>query len=378
MSIQIENRYGELADRLVSYSTNVKKGDLVILETFDIPNPMIASLVNKVHDAGGHPVPWIKSWEVLRAVLNGSSAQEIDLISDAELMQMKKADVYIGLRASMGSKELEGVSTPGQRLFQKNWLGKVHYQERVQNTRWCSMKWPTEQAAAAAGMSYKEFEKYYLDVCLDVDYPKMAQAMIPLVRALETTDKVRIIGKDTDVSFSKKGIPSVGCAGTINIPDGEIYTAPIKESVEGVINYNVASTEGGEYFEGLGFKLKAGKIVDAWCDIGNPDVLKSVLSIDEGASFIGEFAFGVNPLVKKPVNDRMFDEKMEGSIHLTPGNSYKNAFNGNKSSLHWDLILSQSAHNGGGEIYFDDMLVRKDGLFVLPGLVVLNPDNLIR
>ena len=375
---KIEKRYKEIAKTLVHYSTKVKPGDVVIVESFDVPISMITAIIDLIQKAGAHPVSWLKSWAVLQALLKNASIEEIDIMAHAELIQMKKADVYIGLRASVGNNEFTGVSSDKQSLFKKHWLGKVHYQERVQNTRWCSVKWPTVQAAAISGMTYEEFEKYYLKVCFDVNYEKMYFAMNNLVRLLDKTDHIRIIGLNTDISFSKKGIPSVGCAGSINIPDGEIYTAPIRESVNGKILYNIASTENGEYFDGVAFVFRDGKIIDATCRVGNVKLLRSILSVDEGASYIGEFAFGINPLIIKPINDRMFDEKMTGSIHLTPGNSYSNAFNGNKSSLHWDLILNQTDAYGGGEIYFDGVLVRKNGIFILSELENLNPKALLK
>ncbi len=223
------------------------------------------------------------------------------------------------------------------------------------------------------------------------------------------------------MEFSIKDIPNVKCFGLRNIPDGEVYTAPVRESVNGVISYNTPSNYQGFTFENITFEFKDGKIVKATANntekinqildsdegaryigefaIGvNPYVLKPMKDTlfdekiagsihftpgqaykqasDEGARYIGEFAIGVNPYVLKPMKDTLFDEKIAGSIHFTPGQAYKQANNGNRSSIHWDLVLIQREEWGGGEIWFDDKLVRKDGIFVLDELKGLNPENL--
>ncbi len=319
---------------------------------------------------------WLKSWGVLRRILSEGNEQEIDIMADAELEQMRKANVYISMRASLNGNELAGVPPEKLEMFQRRWLGRVHYAERVHNTRWCSAKWPTPLAAHEAHMSEEEFDDYYLRVCVDMDYEKMSQAMDALVTALDKTDRIRIVSPGTDISFSKKTIPSRKCAGDVNIPDGEVFTAPVKDSVNGYITYNIPTDYFGHRFEGISLVIKDGKIVNATCQVGDEELLNSIFRIDQGASYIGEFAFGVNPMITKPIHERMFDEKMAGSIHITPGNSYREAWNGNESGVHWDLILNQTTEYGGGEIYFDDILVRKDGLFVVPELEGLNPDKL--
>ena len=222
------------------------------------------------------------------------------------------------------------------------------------------------------GMSTEAFTDFYYKVC-NLDYAKMSKAMDPLKELMDRTDKVRITGKDTDITFSIKGIGAVKCKGDRNIPDGEVYSAPVKNSVNGTISYNVPSIEDGIKFENVKLTFKDGKIVHA---TGNyPEKINSILDTDEGARFVGEFALGVNPYINNPTGDILFDEKIAGSIHLTPGSCYEDADNGNNSAVHWDLVLIQTPEYGGGEIYFDDKLIRKDGLFVLDELKALNPDN---
>jgi aminopeptidase len=203
----------------------------------------------------------------------------------------------------------------------------------------------------------------------------MEKAMEPLKALMEKTDMVQIVGPGTDLKFSIKGIPTVPCFGRRNIPDGEIYTAPVRDSVNGCLAYNTPSVYGGKTFQDISFEFANGRIVEATAGDLTEEINK-VLDVDPGARFIGEFSFGVNPFILKPMKDTLFDEKIAGSFHFTPGKAYKEAPNGNVSAIHWDLVAIQRPEFGGGEIYFDGVLIRKDGLFVLEELQGLNPENL--
>jgi aminopeptidase len=227
--------------------------------------------------------------------------------------------------------------------------------------------------AQLAEKSREAFEDFYFDVC-NLDYAKMGKAMDELVKLMEATDEVRLTGPGTDLVFSIKGIPAAKCAGERNIPDGEVYTAPVRESMNGRITYNTPSEEQGFTFKDIVFDIKDGRIIGAAAN--DTKRINELLDTDEGARYFGEFALGVNPYILHPMKDTLFDEKISGSIHLTPGASYEDAFNGNKSAIHWDLVFIQRADYGGGEIYFDGRLIRKDGVFVVPELECLNPENL--
>ena len=207
-----------------------------------------------------------------------------------------------------------------------------------------------------------------------MDYGKMSDAMTALQKLMEKTDKVRLVAPGTDLRFSIKGLPAIKCAGTCNIPDGEVYTAPVKDSVNGVISYNAPSMQQGLKYENVRLEFKNGKIVSATSNY--PEQINKIFDTDDGSRYVGEFAIGVNPYVNVPMGDILFDEKIAGSIHFTPGCCYDECDNGNRSSIHWDLVLIMTEKYGGGEIYFDDVLVRKNGLFVLPELECLNPENL--
>jgi len=242
----------------------------------------------------------------------------------------------------------------------------VHLEERVKNKKWVVLRYPTNSFAQLAETSQEAFEDFYFSVCT-IDYARMSKAMNPLCELMSQTDRVRIVGPGTDLSFSIKGIPNKKCDGKLNIPDGEVFTAPVRDSVNGEISYNTPSLYEGVIYDGIKFRFQEGKVVDVKTAVNQEKMVK-ILDTDEGARYIGEFAFGIHPGIKKPMKDTLFDEKIFGSIHLTPGNAYDEADNGNKSAIHWDLVLIQTKEYGGGEIYFDDVLIRKDGIFVHPKL----------
>ena len=286
---------------------------------------------------------------------------------------MSEMDAYIGIRGGENSNENADVPDDKLQIESKFFSLPVHHEIRVKKTKWVVLRYPNQGMASGAGMSTDAFEDYYFKVC-NLDYSKMDKAMDSLKKRLDNADKVRIVAKDTDLTFSIKGIGSVKCSGHCNIPDGEIYTAPVKDSVNGVITYNAPSIENGFKFENVSLTFKDGKIIKATAN--DNQKVNAIFDTDEGARYVGEFAFGVNPYIVKPMGDILFDEKISGSIHFTPGSCYDDANNGNESSVHWDLVLIQTPEYGGGEIYLDGELIRKDGKFVTDDLLCLNPENL--
>lgn len=269
------------------------------------------------------------------------------------------------------SATISDVPSAKLNLYSKTLRPVLDY--RVNKTKWVVLRYPNNAMAQLANTSLEAFEDFYYDVCT-LDYKKMSEAMTPLVDLMNRTDKVRVTGKNTDITFSIKDIPAIKCDGERNIPDGEVYTAPVRESMNGIISYNTPSEEQGFTYENIVFEIKDGKIINATAN--NNERINELLDTDDSARYFGEFAIGVNPYILHPMKDTLFDEKISGSIHLTPGASYEDAFNGNKSAIHWDLVFIQRPEYGGGEIWFDDVLIRKDGLFVLPELQGLNPENL--
>ena len=367
-------RIRKLAYNLINYSCSLKKGEKVLIEAFGVENALVKACVEEARKIGAYPFVTLRDHAVIRAMLENTDEQHQKLWAKYDSFIMEDMDAYIGIRGGENSYELSDVPADKNKLYDTLYGHPVHHEIRVKNTKWVVLRYPTPSMAQLSGMSTEAFEDFYFDVCT-LDYSKMDKAMDALKALLDKTDKVRLIAKETDISFSIKGIGSEKCSGQKNIPDGEVYSAPVKNSVNGVITYNAPSVYKGIKFENIRLEFKDGKIIKA---TGNhTDKLNEILDTDEGARYVGEFAIGVNPYVTKPMGDILFDEKIRGSIHFTPGCCYDDCYNGNISSVHWDLVLIMTPEYGGGEIWFDDVLVRKDGVFVLDELKPLNPENLI-
>lgn len=370
----LDPRITKLADLLVNYSCQVKKGEKILIEAIDVPHALTTELIRSARAAGAFPIVKLDSNEVKRAMLLNGSEEGWNTVAQIERTTMEQVQCYIGARGSYNVSEMSDVSGAQQSLYEKTVWHTVHQEIRVKKTRWVVLRWPTPSMAQLAEMSTSAFEDFFFNVCT-LDYRKMEKAMQPLIQRMQHTDQVRIVGpNNTDLTFSIKDIPVVGCSGHRNIPDGEVFTAPVRDSINGVIHYNTPSIYRGETHLDVRLEFKKGKIVAATSS--NSDKLNEVLDTDEGARYVGEFAVGFNPYCVRPMKDILFDEKMAGSIHFTPGQCYEETENGNRSSVHWDLVLRQTPAQGGGELYFDGELIRKNGLFVAKELVGLNPENL--
>jgi aminopeptidase len=366
-------RVEQLACQLIHYSVELKPGEKVLIEAVGLEYPLIQALIKEIYRAKGMPFITIKDHRMMREIFLEASEEQFKIMAKYELDRMKEMDAYIGVRAGRNTAELSDVPEEKIKLYSEYFIGPVHIKERVNHTKWCVLRYPNDSMAQSANMSLEAFEDFYYNVCT-LNYQKMDKAMDPLVELMKRTDKVRIIGQGTDICFSIKDMGIVKCAGKRNIPDGEVYTVPVKNTINGYITYNTPAPHQGFTYENIYLEMENGKIIKAAAN--DSERVNKVLDIDEGARYIGEFALGVNPYILKPMKDTLFDEKIAGSFHLTPGNAYKEADNGNRSSLHWDLVCIQRPEFGGGEIYFDDVLVRKDGVFILKDLEGLNPENL--
>ena len=370
----MDARIETLARNLVNYSCKVKEGEKVYINYIGRDTEDLAkAIVREVYKAKGRPFVHYISNEVLREVLINCDEEQLRIMAETDAKEMSQMDCYIGVRGADNVSELSDVPQEKMKLYDKLYQTPVHHEIRVPKTRWVVLRYPNAAMAQLACTSTAAFEDFYYQVC-NLDYSKMNEAMKSLVNLMNRTDKVRLVGPGTDLSFSIKDIPAIACAGELNIPDGEVYTAPVKNSVNGTIQYNAPSLYQGTTFENVKLTFKDGKIIEATAN--NTERLNQIFDTDEGARYVGEFAIGVNPYVLSPMKDILFDEKICGSIHFTPGNCYDEAPNGNQSAIHWDLVWIQRTEYGGGEIYFDDVLIRKDGIFVIPELECLNPENL--
>lgn len=338
-----------------------------------MPYPLVTEIVKAIYAAGAQAFVTNIDTRVRSELLKGASDAQLTLWSKLDAAVMNEMDCYIGVRGGLNAYENSIVPSERMDKYMSIYSHPVHHEIRVKKTRWVVLRYPSPSMAQLAGMSTEQFEDHYFNVC-NLDYSKMDKAMNSLKALMDKTDKVRLVARDTDISFSIKGIGAIKCAGNMNIPDGEVYTAPVRNSVNGVIHYNAPSIQQGVKFEDVRLVFKDGKIVEATSNF--TEKCNAIFDTDEGSRYVGEFAIGVNPFVTQPMGDILFDEKISGSIHFTPGASYEDAFNGNNSAVHWDLVLIQTPEYGGGEIWFDGVLIRKDGRFVLPELECLNPENL--
>jgi len=362
-------RERKLARMLVNFSVRLQKGENCLIRATDVPVSMVEELVAAVYEAGGNPQVQLWNQRVERAMAQGATDESLGVWADCDAYRMKKMDAYIGITGVANVRELASIPAQVNRVSAL-YTEPVHFKIRVPHTKWVVLRYPTETMAMQANMSTREFEDYYYGVTTEVDYAEMAQAMGIAKEYLDTVDKVHIIAPGTDLTFSVKGLGWIPCAGQANIPDGEIYSCPVKDSVNGTISYNCGSTYHGHHFSNIRFTFKNGRIVEAHAD--DDKLINEILDIDDGARYIGEFALGCNPKITFPMDNTLFDEKIAGSFHFTPGNSYDDCDNGNKSSVHWDLVQIQTPRYGGGEIWMDGELVRKDGKFLSPALVGLN------
>lgn len=366
-------RIRKFAKFLINFSVNLKKGEKILIELHGEANELAKALIEEAYAVGGLPLFHKFDYTLEGAIIKGTTLDHMKAIAAYELKRMQDMDAYIDIRASANINEWNDINNVQMDIYKKEYWGPIHLKQRCNNTKWSVIRYPNPAMAQLAHMSTAEYEDFYFKACL-TDYEKMNKAIEPLANRMAKTDMVRILGPKTDISFSIKNIGRSGDCAHFNVPDGEIATAPVKDSVNGVIYYNIPSPYSGEIFSDVTLEFKNGKIINATSNL--TERINQILDTDEGARYIGEFAIGFNPYITKPILDILFDEKMAGSFHLTPGNCYDLSDNGNHSAQHWDLISCQMPEWGGGEIWFDDELIRKDGLFVPEYLHQINPQYL--
>jgi len=364
-------RIDALARVLIDHSCRLESGEKVLIEAFDLPQlDLVQRLVELAAEREAIPLVTLKQRSVLRSLYLHGTVESLSLAADVERYRMQQMDAYIGVRGEANGDEFADVPLEKMGLYQKHWWHTVHSQVRVPKTKWVVLRYPTDAFAQSARMSSEAFADFYFDVCT-ADYGQMERDQQPLVKRMQAADQVRIRGPETDLEFSIRDMNVIPCYGLRNIPDGEVFTAPQRESINGTIRYSAPSRYQGQVFDGVFFEFEQGRIVHATCH-NAPEALNQILDSDPGARYIGEWSIGCNNRIRRPILDTLFDEKIGGSMHLTPGQAYEVADNGNRSEVHWDLVLIQLPEFGGGELYFDGELIRKDGRFVPDDLAGLN------
>ncbi len=362
----VSNKEIKYANNLINNSLKLQRGEKIWIDATDVPEDFVCEILKQVRNVCGMPFLNYSTQRINRQIMECyDNIDFLNLKKDLDLAKMKEMDCYLGITSPLNTQGYRTLDANKMLNYNTIYAKEVHFKQRVNHTRWLICNYPSMSLASRAKMSYDEYAEYLLDVCC-IDYIKMGECLKPLKKLMESTDKVKILGKGTELTFSIKGMPAIICAGESNIPDGEVYTAPIIDSVNGVISYNAPSVYEGKEFSDVKLEFKDGRIVKAQCN--DNEAIEKILNTDNGARYVGEFAIGVNPKIHEPVGDILFDEKIAGSIHFTPGNAYSDANNGNVSSVHWDLVLIQTPSFGGGEIWFDDVLIRKDGKFTLDEL----------
>ncbi|GHB92623.1 aminopeptidase [Cerasicoccus arenae] len=369
----MDPRYIDLAKVLASFSTRLKPGERVLIDAYDIPDEFVLALCRQVRARKAEPFVALRDARIVRELIIDGTPEQFEAIADFEMHRMKQVSAYIAVRGSDNIFESSDVPPEQMKAYMKAMRPVLNH--RVNNTKWVVLRWPTASMAQQALMPTEAFEDFFFRVCT-LDYARMKPGMNALKRLMDRTDKVHLKGPNVDLRFSIKDIPAVTCGGQYNIPDGEVFTAPVKDSVEGEITYNAPTVYQGTSFDNVHLKFKKGRIVEATAS-GNVDKLNAIFDSDAGARYIGEFAIGFNPHVLEPMRDILFDEKIAGSFHFTPGQAYEQADNGNRSQVHWDLVNIQRPDWGGGEIHFDNKVIREDGIFIPKSLHKLNPEYLL-
>jgi aminopeptidase len=368
----MDPRYHQLAQNLIGFSVSLQKGEKVLIDAHNTPPDMVIALIRAARQKGGIPFVNLQDSTIGREFIRNGTKEQFEALSAWELERMQGMQAYVAIRGANNIFEHSDVSSEQMGLYSNILRPVLDY--RVKKTKWVVLRWPTPSMAQQALMSTEAFEDFYFDVC-NMDYSLLIPGSQSLKERLLKTDQVHIQGPGTDLKFSIKGINAIPCGGRRNIPDGEVFTCPVRDSVQGQITYNTPTVYQGNSFDNVCLKFKDGKVVEATSS--NTQRLNEILDQDEGARYIGEFAIGFNPYIKEPMRDILFDEKIAGSFHFTPGQAYEEADNGNRSQVHWDLVCIQRKEYGGGTIHFDGELIREDGLFVPEDLQALNPENLL-
>lgn len=360
----------DVAEHLIEKSVKLQKGENLLIDIININSmPLVYELIEKVREKEANVYTNIVDKKLLAKLLKNTNNNELKIWAEIDEYRMKKMDAYIGITSLTNKYDMKNVSSDNLNLYAAEHTYKVHLKERVENTKWCILNYPTELAAEASGMDDDEYFEFWGKANV-MNYENYMDNIIKLKDLLDNTDNIRIVGKDTDLTFSVKDIPTTPCLGEYNLPDGEVFTAPVKDSINGYIKYNTKTMYNGVEFENIFFRFKDGKIVESYSDINN-EKLEQILNIDEGARYIGEFAIGLNKEIKNLVQNTLYDEKIAGSFHFTPGSAILESNNGNESKIHWDIVYLEK-DDEESKMYFDDVLIRERGQFVIDELKPLN------
>jgi aminopeptidase len=367
----MDPRIARWAKTLVEYCLEVKPGESVQINATPVAEPLVTAVYHEIVRAGGHPVPAIRIPGLTEALLREGNDDQLQWINPADRVLTEQVDCFLHISSETNTRQLAGVDPARQAIMQRAQRELFHLrQNRTKEARWCLTLYPTEAYAQDADMSLSDFTEFVYDACfLNSDDPaarwrELGERQQFYVDWLADKKNVHVIGPETDLRLSIAGRIFRNSDGKRNFPSGEFFTGPVENSAQGHIHYTVPSTVNGRGVQDIRLRFEEGRVVEATAAQGQV-FLDKMLELDEGARYLGEFAFGNNFGIQRPTRNILFDEKIGGTVHLALGNSYPETGGKNVSALHWDMICDLRPEAGGGEVYVDDMLVLKDGKLVL-------------
>ena len=363
-------RMQRMADVLVNYSIGVQKGERMAIRTPAISAPLVREIYRAALRAGALPELFISLPGISEIFFKEASDEQLAYIPATQRLVLEEYETLVSLWADTNTKELNNIDHSRMALSAKasHGLMDTYMRRTVDGTlRWVAALYPTDASAQDAEMSLSDFEDFCYRACfLDDPDPvarwKELSAQQELrVQWLKGKRAIHLLGQDTDLTFSIEGRPFVNCDGRLNFPDGEFFTSPIENSANGYIRYSFPCSFNGVSVEDVRLRFENGVVVEATAGRGQ-DYLDQMLSVDEGARRLGEFAFGNNPYVDRCIRHTLFDEKMAGTVHLALGKSIPLSLGVNESAIHWDMVCDLRQ---GSEIRVDDVVFCKDGKFIV-------------
>ncbi len=355
----MDEPWKKLGQILVEYSTGVQPKEKVLIAMGEVETfPLVCAVYEACVKVRAYPQVQFLSENLNRILLKYGSEEHISWVPELEAYGMEWADVYFGLRGAHNLSLFWDI--PSERLSKfRHTLGKLSAM-RWEKTRWCLVRVPNALMAQQAGVDEETLCDMFFQACF-LDWSALSRQWHFWADALSSGRMVRVVGQGTDLRFSVEGRKWLVCDGKINMPDGEIMTAPVEESVDGYITFDFPGVLGGRLVEDIFLRWERGELVEALAS-ANEDFLWSVLRTDSGASRIGEFAFGTNPKIVHFSKDILFDEKIDGTVHIALGRAYPQTGGINTSAIHWDLVKDLRRE---GEVYLDGVLIFKNGKMIL-------------
>ena len=365
-----DQRAEALAQILVRYSTKVVEGDVCVVQGTTTAEPLVQAVYEEVLRAGGHPIVQMAPEEASAAFYRLATDEQLDWIAPTTEWTTENADVRIVAMADANSRALSQADPKKQARAQK---ARKHLMETSMRRsasgehRWALTLFPTHAYASEAGMSLTEYEDFYYRACLATDddpvtaWERQSDEVKRLAAWMEGREEIHIKAPGTDVRLGVSGRHWIACAGHHNMPDGEFFTGPVEDSVEGEVSFSFPATYSGREVAGVRFKFEGGRVVDASAERGE-EFLVQMLDTDDGARRLGELGIGTNYGISTGTKEILLDEKIGGTVHMAIGMSYPESGGTNSSAVHWDMVCDLRR---GGSIVVDGTELQREGKFVV-------------